>query len=250
MKFHWWLLLLLTLGSYLILSGSYYLLVFKTSYANQNYGLRPPNRRQILRELKHGIITALIFWGGAMGLVNLSEAKLTKFYTEVDQEGIAYLGISYLFFFVIFDLFLYWAHRSWHSKQLYPWIHREHHLAVEPTPLSSIAFDPLEALHTVIFVYAFVFSIPLHVGVFFAIALTATLFGVINHGSCDLVPRRFSEHGLLRVVATPAFHSFHHLVPRYNFATFFPVLDWIFGTYSPRYNACRSNWNSTSAKLK
>ncbi len=125
------------------------------------------------------------------------------------------------------DFLGYWIHRLFHkSKRLWR-LHAIHHSSKTVDWLAAARGHPIgTGLGTVLRVIPlFLMGLPLK-----AFAVYAPLFlihGIVLHAS---VPWRFGP--LRYVIASPAFHRFHHQKDLHvNFAGFFPIWDLIFRTY-------------------
>lgn len=128
------------------------------------------------------------------------------------------------------DLIGYWSHRAFHYCTDLWDIHAIHHSSVQLDWLSSVRVHPLnDIISKTIRVVPFVFlGFPLTAVVAYLPMLT--IFAIFIHAN---VPWRF---GLLRfVIASPAFHRWHHTSAdeglNCNFAGLFPFLDLAFGTF-------------------
>ncbi len=156
---------------------------------------------------------------GGMGLAGLHNMV----------QGLPFV-VELFFAFFITDLFQYWAHRFFHSHAYFWRFHSIHHstqnmdwLAGSRTHFVDIcvtrcaAFTPL---------YIFGFS-PL---VFNIYILFMAIHAVLIHANTRI------NFGFLKYIfATPQYHHWHHCEdPKYygkNFATIFPFIDKLFGTY-------------------
>ena len=138
--------------------------------------------------------------------------------------------IELFFAFFITDLCQYWAHRFFHSH-VYLWrFHSIHHstknmdwLAGSRTHFVDICVTRCAAF---IPLYVFGFS-PL---VFNIYILFMAIHAVLIHANTRI------NFGFLKYIfATPQYHHWHHCEdPKYygkNFATIFPFIDKLFGTY-------------------
>jgi sterol desaturase/sphingolipid hydroxylase (fatty acid hydroxylase superfamily) len=138
--------------------------------------------------------------------------------------------IELIFAFFITDLFQYWAHRIFHSHA-YLWrFHSVHHstkhmdwLAGSRTHFVDIFFTRAT---TFIPLYVLGFSQP----VFTTYIVFMAVHAVLIHANTRI------NFGVLKyIIATPQYHHWHHCEdPKYygkNFATIFPFIDVIFGTY-------------------
>jgi sterol desaturase/sphingolipid hydroxylase (fatty acid hydroxylase superfamily) len=138
--------------------------------------------------------------------------------------------IALVLTFVVTDLFQYWAHRIFHNH-VYLWrFHSVHH--------STQHMDWLAGSRThfvdIFFTRAMAF-IPLYVlgfppAVFNIYIVFIAIHAVLIHSNTRI------NFGFIKYIfATPQYHHWHHCEdPRYygkNFATVFPFIDMIFGTY-------------------
>lgn len=168
-----------------------------------------------------GVVTkqpAMLFFGW-MGL--------DKVHAWVQQLPFIW-GLLLAFFTT--DLFQYWAHRIFHNH-VYLWrFHSVHHstqhmdwLAGSRTHFVDIFFT---RAMTFIPLYILGFSIP----VFNAYIIFIAIHAVLIHSNT-----RINFGPLKYIFTTPQYHHWHHCEdPKYyghNFASIFPVIDIIFGTY-------------------
>lgn len=132
--------------------------------------------------------------------------------------------------FVVTDLFQYWAHRIFHNH-VYLWrFHSVHHstqhmdwLAGSRTHFVDIFFTRAMA-----FVPLYVLGFP--PAVFNIYIVFIAVHAVLIHSNTRI------NFGFLKYIfATPQYHHWHHCEdPKFygkNFATVFPFIDMIFGTY-------------------
>jgi sterol desaturase/sphingolipid hydroxylase (fatty acid hydroxylase superfamily) len=138
--------------------------------------------------------------------------------------------VALLIAFFTTDLFQYWAHRIFHN-QIFLWrFHSVHHstqhmdwLAGSRTHFIDIFFT---RSMTFIPLYVLGFSHPVFITYIIFIAIHAVLI----HANTRI------NFGFLKYIfATPQYHHWHHCEdPKHygkNFATIFPLIDIIFGTY-------------------
>ncbi len=138
--------------------------------------------------------------------------------------------IALVLTFVVTDLFQYWAHRIFHNH-VYLWrFHSVHHstqhmdwLAGSRTHFVDIFFTRAMA-----FVPLYVLGFP--PSVFNIYIVFIAIHAVLIHSNTRI------NFGFIKYIfATPQYHHWHHCEdPKYygkNFATVFPFIDMIFGTY-------------------
>jgi sterol desaturase/sphingolipid hydroxylase (fatty acid hydroxylase superfamily) len=129
----------------------------------------------------------------------------------------------------LIDLGAYWYHRGIHHFDSVWKFHRVHHSSRRLTWFAGIR----EHYFLIIAVNTLFFLISFSLGVGFTEQLVLiTIFRFVSLLQHTALPFRLKW--LEPFVMTPYFHQFHHdkVKGRYvNFATVFPVLDKIFGTY-------------------
>jgi lathosterol oxidase len=138
------------------------------------------------------------------------------------------LGLLLAFFTT--DLFQYWAHRIFHNH-VYLWrFHSVHH--------STQHMDWLAGSRThfidIFFTRAMTF-IPLYVLGFPTAVFNAYIIFIAIHAVLIHANTRINFGPLKYIFTTPQYHHWHHCEdPKYygkNFASIFPVIDMMFGTY-------------------
>ena len=127
------------------------------------------------------------------------------------------------------DLLAYWSHRLFHGRWLWPF-HAVHHSSRSVDWLSSVRLHPVnDAVSRIVQV------LPLYWMGFNGAVLAAfvpflTLYALLLHANVSWT------YGPLRyVVASPAFHRWHHTSEEEgldkNFSGLFPFIDLAFGTF-------------------
>jgi len=133
-------------------------------------------------------------------------------------------------FAVVWDVWSYWVHRIQHTSSFLWQTHKFHHTE---TALNSSTQARHHALSHVLLITLYLPVIAVfgpfqpH---FVAVFLMFRLWGFVNHANV-----RFAFGPLTRVIAGPQWHRIHHSLHaehfNRNFATFFPFIDILFGTY-------------------
>jgi lathosterol oxidase len=128
------------------------------------------------------------------------------------------------------DLTQYWVHRAFHS---WPWLwrfHAIHHSAEQMDWLAGSRLHLVDAVATRAITY-----VPIYLLGFSEAALFAYVLWVVVQATSIHANVRFRLRPLRVVLATPAFHHWHHSAELEavdkNFAVHLPALDWLFGTY-------------------
>ncbi|MFP6665524.1 MAG: sterol desaturase family protein [Deltaproteobacteria bacterium] len=218
------------------------------------------------RRLRAGLRTDLVYWfltplatrpltGVAIALALVATALLagTPLTTEAISRFLAPRGLvqalprwaQAVAFFLLADLLGYLAHRLLHGRRLWP-VHAVHHSSREVDWLSSVRAHPLNDLFT-----RSLQAVPLVLFGFDPALLVAwvpflVFYSIFLHANVpwDFGPLRY-------VIATPAFHRWHHAETRReacNFAGLFPLWDLAFGTWHlprgetpPAYGICNDD---------
>lgn len=168
-----------------------------------------------------GIITqkpAVLFFGW-MGL--------DKLHTWV--QGLPFIVALFLAFFTT-DLFQYWAHRFFHTRVALWRFHSIHH--------STQHMDWLAGSRThfidIFFTRAMTF-IPLYVLGFSSTVFNVYIIFIAIHAVLIHANTRINFGPIKYIFTTPQYHHWHHCEdPKYyghNFASIFPFIDMMFGTY-------------------
>ena len=147
-----------------------------------------------------------------------------------EGSGPVRLALFALFYTFVWDLMQYAMHRLQHSSAILWETHRFHH---DERALSAAA---QARVHPTSYLLALVFHMPVlvlfgpQVPHFIATFLMFRLWGFVNHANV-----RVGFGPLAILISSPQWHRIHHSVhdehQNKNFATFFPVIDLIFGTY-------------------
>lgn len=128
------------------------------------------------------------------------------------------------------DFIGYWIHRAFHGLPDLWDLHAVHHSSEELDWLSAVRVHPLnDVISKTLRVVPFVFlGFPLTAIAAYVPLLT--FLAIFVHAN---VPWRFGPLGY--VIASPAFHRWHHTSAaeglNRNFAGLFPVIDMLFGTF-------------------
>jgi Delta7-sterol 5-desaturase len=208
----------------------------KPSQIPRHLRYRSPTWRSIQADIKLSVLSAAVFALAAAFILTAYSSGLTRLYSHSQQYGLLYLGVSYGVVLVLQDTYFYFTHRLFHHPRLFRWLHQGHHRSRYPTPWTSFAFDPLEAIVQSLFLVGIVFVIPLHFITVIAVLTTMTVWAVLNHLGVDRLPASFPHHWLGRWFIGPAHHSIHHLKYTLHYGLYFTFWDELLGTQDPSYS--------------
>ena len=226
------------LARYFLVAGGTYWFFYansQQSFANQNLQHQSPSWQSIQRDIKLSVLSAGVFAIAAAFILSTYGWGITRIYSNPQQYGFWYLGVSYLAVLVLQDGYFYFTHRLFHHPFLFHWLHQGHHRSRYPTPWTSFAFDPLEAIIASLFLVGIVFIMPLHFITLIAVLTTMTVWAVLNHLGIDRLPLSFPHHWLGRWFIGPAHHSIHHLKYTLHYGLYFTFWDKLFGTQDIEY---------------
>ena len=196
-------------------------------------------KREIVTDLCYWFVIPLFARYLRIGLLVLGAAWLFGIHTaeglvEFYDDGFGPLGrlplwAQALVFLVASDIMMYWIHRAFHRPAMWKY-HAVHHSSTELDWISAARFHPVNIFlgSVAVDVVLLLAGISPNVLVFlgpFTIAHSAFVHANLGW---TLGPFRY-------VLAGPVFHRWHHTTAERggekNFASTFPVLDLIFGTY-------------------
>ncbi len=131
------------------------------------------------------------------------------------------------------DLIGYWSHRLFHGRRLWPF-HAVHHSSTEVAWLSAVRLHPVNDVLSRLIQVVPALLLGFSPGILTAYVPFLTFYAILLHANVPwaLGPLRY-------VIASPAFHRWHHTREAEgqdkNFAGLFPFWDLLFGTfYMPR----------------
>ena len=231
------------IARYFLIAGSLHLFFYSAGgdfLSSRSVQLTPPSGISIRRDIKLSMCSAVIFAVCAAMIVSSYDLGITQLYADVHSYGLWYLGFSYVLVLLLQDTYFYFIHRLFHHPKLFRWFHQGHHRSSNPTPWTSFAFDPPEAVIQSLFLIAIVFILPLHFITVIAILITMTVWAVVNHLGLDLFSPAFPHHWLGRWFIGPAHHSIHHRRYQLHYGLYFTFWDWLLGTNDPIYDRFKS----------
>jgi sterol desaturase/sphingolipid hydroxylase (fatty acid hydroxylase superfamily) len=196
---------------------------------------------------KNDIVTDLCYWFfipvvarylrigllivGAALLFHINTAEgLIAFYDNGHGPLAALpLPVQMVIFLVGEDIILYWSHRWFHGRNMWKY-HAVHHSSEELEWISAARFHPVELFLRSVAADVIMLVIGISPNVLVVLGPLTIAHSAFVHANLDwtLGPFRY-------VIAGPVFHRWHHTAAdrggEKNFASTFPILDIIFGTF-------------------
>ncbi len=184
---------------------------------------RPLAPGQVAREIRQSLVSIAIF--GGFGVLTAVGVR-AGWWSVVTWRSPVAIALELGFLVLWNDVHFYAIHRLLHGKGLFQRVHREHHRAIRPTPFSTYAMHPVEAVllgSVMVLVQPFhAFSLPTLV-LFPLVSLTLNNVG---HSNWDFVPGAGSWHPLVGGRR----HERHHRLVNGNYGFLLPALDRWLGT--------------------
>lgn len=236
--FDWFALCGVILGRYFIIAGGAYWLLYcslEKSLIQWGISLKSPPGKAIQSDIKLSVLSAVIFALGAALIRVGYDLGITRLYSDLQQYGFWYLGSSFVIVLFLQDTYFYFIHRLFHCSWLFKWLHQGHHRSRTPTPWTSFAFDPSEALVQTFFLVGIVFIVPLHFVTLGAVLMTMTFWAVVNHLGFELFPKTFPCNWFSRWFIGPTHHLIHHRKYTVHYGLYFTFWDKLLNTHDPSY---------------
>lgn len=207
--------------------------------------IKPCNRH--IRYWRGGMLTDTLYafinpiLNRLMATILLTLGASLVFYGESEQAISGYLAYGYgpigglpiwlqaaLMMFAA-DLMLYWLHRLFHTRHLWPF-HAIHHSSEELSWLSTFRFHPINSWGQFVLVDCVLILLGFSPAAIVTLGLVNMFYSGLVHANVDWDFGPFKS-----LLASPIFHRWHHTTQAEgldkNFAPTFPFLDIWFGTY-------------------
>lgn len=160
----------------------------------------------------------------------------TKFYTDINQQGMLWFVLAFPIMAIMHDTYFYWMHRLMHHPSVFKFVHLIHHKSTNPSPFAAYAFHPLEAIVEAGIFIVFVFTIPVHLFHLLFFFLFMIVYNVYGHLGWELYPKGFSKHWVGKWVNTSVNHNQHHQYFKGNYGLYFLFWDRMMGTIRKDYD--------------
>jgi sterol desaturase/sphingolipid hydroxylase (fatty acid hydroxylase superfamily) len=193
------------------------------------------NARSLRHDIAFSLVSLGMFAGVDLGIALLEARGLTRLYGDIDAYGVAWFVASIPAVILLHDAYFYWMHRAMHHPALYRRVHRVHHRSTDPSPFTSFAFHPLEAIVENGFTLLAALVLPLHFAALLAWQLFQQLFNMIGHLGYEVYPAWWLRAPGLRWKTASTHHNLHHQHFVGNYGLYFTWWDLWCGTELPQY---------------
>jgi sterol desaturase/sphingolipid hydroxylase (fatty acid hydroxylase superfamily) len=158
-----------------------------------------------------------------------------NYFGHVDINGVRPSWSTILFQLALFilseDTIFFWTHYLLHTPWLYKNIHKKHHVYKQPTGVTAVLSDPIEALQTlaatwfmpILLKETHIYTLCLWV----AIRVYQT---VAAHSGYNL-PYITTQYWLPDLMPGALAHDFHHQHGKWSYGSFFSIWDQLMGTH-------------------
>ncbi len=204
-----------------------------------NIGLNYWKRANVLVDLCYWFVVPIASKFLKLFLLVMGAQYILGFHTPEQQNqyfshGFGFFGelpiwAQIILILVLSDIMLYWIHRGFHSNRLWK-IHAIHHSSEDLDWASAARFHPLNSWGAFLLVDVCMILLGFAPEAFAILSPFNVIYSTFVHANLNWTFGKFNY-----VMASPVFHRWHHTSPAEggskNFASTFPILDWMFGTY-------------------
>ena len=236
--FYWLAFFGIILGRYFLIAGGTYCFFYSVLgkwCQTRRLRLKSPLWKSMRRDVELSILSAIVFACCSALIMSGYDLGVTLLYADLNHYGFYYLGFSFVVVLILQDAYFYFMHRLFHHPLLFNWLHFGHHRSGDPTPWTSFAFDPPEALLQALFFIGIVFIIPLHFIILVAALMTMTVWSVLTHIGFELFPSSLPYRWFGKWLIGSRHHSIHHRKYTVHYGLYFTFWDKLLGTQEPNY---------------
>lgn len=212
---------------YFILCGLFFAIfyiLFKNHLFKHKLQDKLPLRSDYIREISYSISSSIIF-GLVFSLTITVFLPYTKIYEDIANYGQPYFWFSFILMALLHDTYFYWTHRLIHSRQLFKIIHLVHHKSTNPSPWTSYAFHPLEAIIQALIIPIIVLIFPIQKFALIFYFLLQFLHNIYGHLGYELLPSFITNTKAGSLLNTSIIHNRHHKNVKGNYGLLFTFWD-------------------------
>jgi Delta7-sterol 5-desaturase len=224
---------------YFIIAGITFLLfyfILKIPFQNRRIQTKFPKSTDYGRDILYSLFTVLVFATMAT-IVFWGVFPYTNMYRDISEYGMVYYWLTIILMFFIHDTYFYWMHRLMHSPKLFKYVHLIHHKSTNPSPWTSYAFHPFEAVIEAGIIPLIAFTLPVHPSALVLFLLMQFIYNVYGHLGYELFPKNFHKSWIGRWINTGTAHNLHHKHFTGNYGLYFLIWDRALGTLRDNYDS-------------
>jgi Delta7-sterol 5-desaturase len=215
----------------------------RKNFPHKDFAVQLP---QLRRELFYSFITQFVFFASSLFLNNYIKIGFfgwntdftAKFNYDFNLWTIPYIIASAAFVYVAHGTWFYWTHRAMHHPKIFKHVHKVHHLSRDITPMSAVAFHPIEAFINGFYGFFLITALPLplHPIGFLVYGVIESWLTVYVHSGYELYPAGFTRHWFWKHFPTSTHHNMHHEKIGGNYGINITFWDRIMGTEFKDYH--------------
>jgi Delta7-sterol 5-desaturase len=224
-------IIILTIRYFLFCGLAFAVLYILLKRPLAKYKLQPafPQRTEHLRDIIYSVISVLIFSFVFTFTVTVL-LPYTRIYQDMETFGNAYYLFSYILMILLHDTYFYWSHRLIHSRLLFSTVHSVHHRSSNPSPWTSYAFHPMEALIQSFIIPLIALIFPVHISAIILYFLFQFVHNIYGHLGFEILPAFIRKNIAGKQLNTSVLHNAHHRQVRGNYGLYFTWWDRLMGT--------------------
>jgi sterol desaturase/sphingolipid hydroxylase (fatty acid hydroxylase superfamily) len=188
-------------------------------------------RSQLIRELTYSIVSLILFSATGLLVYFLFKKGYTNIYFNVSKHGWFYFFFSILLMMFFHDMYFYWTHRLLHLPGWYQKIHIIHHLSSSPSPFTSLAFHPVEAIVQAAVLPLMLIIIPSHPVAVMLFSLHMIYKNVRGHTGFEFTTAAYRQSKWNGWLSYTVHHNNHHLHCHDNYGLYFTFWDKLMKTF-------------------
>jgi Delta7-sterol 5-desaturase len=212
---------------YFLLCGLFFAIfyvLFKKNFLRYKLQDKFPFKVDYFRDISYSISSSIIF-GLVFSLTITVFLPYTKIYDTINNYGQLYFWFSFFLMALLHDTYFYWTHRLIHSRHLFRLIHLVHHKSTNPSPWTSYAFHPLEAIIQALIIPIIVIIFPIQKFALIIYFLLQFLHNIYGHLGYELLPSFIRNTSVGRLLNTSIIHNRHHKNVKGNYGLLFTFWD-------------------------
>ncbi len=226
---------------YLIFSVPSFLffwVLFKNKYQKiRIQEVQRASNRNFFFDIKFSVLTFFVSATLFALAMNLYENGYNLVYTDINERGWIWVFVSFCIALFINDTLFYWFHRMMHLPFFYNFFHRVHHESTDPSPFTSYAFHPSEAVLENLSMLCIPFILPIHFGVMLFVQILDMTNNILAHLGYELYPKGWVKFPFLKFKTVSTHHNMHHQLFHGNYALYFTWWDKWMGTEFKDYES-------------
>jgi Delta7-sterol 5-desaturase len=215
----------------------------RKNFPNKGFSVQLP---QLRREVFYSFVTQFVFYASSLflntyiqiGFFNYNVGFQRDFNFGFNAWTVPYIIASTAFVYIFHGTWFYWTHRAMHHPKIFKHVHKVHHLSRDITPMSAVAFHPIEAFINGFYGFFLitVLPIPIHPLAFLVYGIIESWLTVYVHSGYELYPVGFTKHWFWKHFPTSTHHNMHHEKIGGNYGINITFWDRVMGTEFKDYH--------------